>query len=839
MKKFMAMILFLTVSTMSYATLTNTTIPVTKNGASNPPTLQNGSITDIGTSSGPGNVGIGSPNPGQALDVMGTVRASNFIIGSQSLCQQNGTNCPSGNVNYWNQSGNNIYPATIANNIGIGSPNPQQILDVEGGNALINNTWNIGIGTPSPTQSLNVNGNASFNGGISSVDWTDPVNDWNVSCSIATTTGTITATTNSLSVASATGWSVGMGIEVANAGTGGNTPLVSIISTIVGTTFTLQDNAITTATTQTVHHNDTVAWQTALNSGKNVYGRQGCQTDVIGPIGIPANVWLKGNNRTDNLTGNTSLATIFWNRSATADVFHVNGSFVHISDVAIIGDAAITPTAGAGIQMGISSGSTFYKASVVENIRMNNVYNGVSVVGHTNAFTVKNVWVSPIHDGFLINNTTPAGGIYWDKDFVSCASATGTIGWYITNSDTDVYDHATATGCGIDIKVDDSNGTTIHQTFIGAQVENGNPNVLVTTAAGSGVSNVSFVGGANDDCTGSDGLDIAGSAKNVSVTGVNFDTCTNAIVVTSAQGNMILGDNNYGPGVTNGIVNTGNASYMGNNLTSTASNWTIKQQNDAVLNGLVIQNGANNTFAQWEDASANSRIDSGSGGTGSILLNAASTGNIGIGTITAPTHALEVYRPVAGSSIVDIHTGGTNPALFLIADGANSRVNIDSRQNWPMDFQTNNTQAMRIDTTQNIGIGTTTPGMKLDVVGTVRALGYTQTGTSADTFTGTTTFSNATNSALFTGGNVGVGSATPGQTLDVQGTIRFSNSLLNTKSATGIGWSEHNATNQACNTTCGTSACVIGLDIGTVGVVNSGFVSCSDATADDCICAGP
>jgi hypothetical protein len=54
-----------------------------------------------------------------------------------------------------------------------------------------------------------------------------------------------------------------------------------------------------------------------------------------------------------------------------------------------------------------------------------------------------------------------------------------------------------------------------------------------------------------------------------------------------------------------------------------------------------------------------------------------------------------------------------------------------------------------------------------------------------------------------------------------------------TSSATGaLGWTVQSATNQACNTTC-VSACVVGTD-----AVTGGFLACTDATADSCLCAG-
>lgn len=64
----------------------------------------------------------------------------------------------------------------------------------------------------------------------------------------------------------------------------------------------------------------------------------------------------------------------------------------------------------------------------------------------------------------------------------------------------------------------------------------------------------------------------------------------------------------------------------------------------------------------------------------------------------------------------------------------------------------------------------------------------------------------------------------------------FKGTLTNTTSTTGIGWSVKTGANTACNTTCGSSACVFGFDTGLGG---SDVVNCTSALADTCVCAGP
>lgn len=74
--------------------------------------------------------------------------------------------------------------------------------------------------------------------------------------SSTTTTGSMTSGSKDLTgIGSTTGWSVGMGISVAGAGTSGAL-LVSQVVAINGTTFTLADAAGTTVADATVSHND-------------------------------------------------------------------------------------------------------------------------------------------------------------------------------------------------------------------------------------------------------------------------------------------------------------------------------------------------------------------------------------------------------------------------------------------------------------------------------------------------------------------------------------------------------------------------------------------------------
>jgi hypothetical protein len=68
--------------------------------------------------------------------------------------------------------------------------------------------------------------------------------------------------------------------------------------------------------------------------------------------------------------------------------------------------------------------------------------------------------------------------------------------------------------------------------------------------------------------------------------------------------------------------------------------------------------------------------------------------------------------------------------------------------------------------------------------------------------------------------------------VDTSGNTVFTGKVTSTATA-DLGWTVQNATNQACNSTCTTGACVVGID-----TITTAFLACTDATADSCLCAG-
>lgn len=123
-------------------------------------------------------------------------------------------------------------------------------------------------------------------------------------------------------------------------------------------------------------------------------------------------------------------------------------------------------------------------------------------------------------------------------------------------------------------------------------------------------------------------------------------------------------------------------------------------------------------------------------------LRIDSTGNVGIGT-SGPDKKLDVQgagttsiralcTDVSGSAIGRLgaeYLGGGGGAANAIemrsGDGYGYLVNLNNN---PLLLGTNNTERMRIDSAGNVGIGTSSPGEKLEVSGTIKATDINFTG---------------------------------------------------------------------------------------------------------------
>ena len=186
-----------------------------------------------------------------------------------------------------------------------------------------------------------------------------------------------------------------------------------------------------------------------------------------------------------------------------------------------------------------------------------------------------------------------------------------------------------------------------------------------------------------------------------------------------------------------------------------------------------------------------------------------SSGNVGIGT-NSPSSKLSVvgagYFQVAGGAgnygtNITCYSGGGDIALNTGTNSSGYAYQTVAT-NHAFVFGTNNTERMRIDSSGNVGIGTSSPVAKLDIIsGTARMYFSNQSATAFFTAVNTSNSAyapmaiNGSELILKTGdaermriassGNVGIGTTGPNETLHVQGTFRATGnvSLYSTGSA--------------------------------------------------------
>jgi len=144
-------------------------------------------------------------------------------------------------------------------------------------------------------------------------------------------------------------------------------------------------------------------------------------------------------------------------------------------------------------------------------------------------------------------------------------------------------------------------------------------------------------------------------------------------------------------------------------------------------------------------------------------------GNVGIGT-KSPGAKLHVLTPLR------IDRDGVRQFDLEVGGGAGSFIITDI---------TASAERLRIDSSGNVGIATSSPKYKLDVAGTINAQNVLINGQPISGGIGSSLWSNGNGNIYYTSGKVGIGTPSPAFKLDVKGTINAQGILINGQPISG------------------------------------------------------
>jgi hypothetical protein len=174
-----------------------------------------------------------------------------------------------------------------------------------------------------------------------------------------------------------------------------------------------------------------------------------------------------------------------------------------------------------------------------------------------------------------------------------------------------------------------------------------------------------------------------------------------------------------------------------------------------------------------------------------LLITGIISAQVGIGT-TTPSQALDIETNEAGGTVIDINNTGTgDPKINLQLNGTTTfSIGVDNDDADKLKIGTTapetNTR-VTIDNTGNVGVGTSTPGAKLDVDGSAT---FNESGAAVNF----RVESDANSNMLFidgTNNRVGVGTGAPDATFQVNGSFKLvdgnqSNGKVLTSDANGV-----------------------------------------------------
>jgi len=206
------------------------------------------------------------------------------------------------------------------------------------------------------------------------------------------------------------------------------------------------------------------------------------------------------------------------------------------------------------------------------------------------------------------------------------------------------------------------------------------------------------------------------------ITGTGTTNYVPKFTSSSAIGNSIIYDDGASPYQRVGIATTSlDSRFLVKGIDNTSANTTIKAIDNSD-NALFYVRNDGNLFVKSNLGLNTASPDLFSRGyAGPILGMTTSSGNVGI----------EMNSASGSSSFIDMGNGGGR--TFSIAANPTSTV-FQGVGAFPMIFQTNSSEVMRLDASGNLGLGTSSPAYKLDVNGDLRVSTIANATTDTDRF---------------------------------------------------------------------------------------------------------